>query len=32
MLIEDATEDTAFEDRARTAILSGRADLVGVPA
>jgi anthraniloyl-CoA monooxygenase len=32
MLIEDATDDGAFEDRARTAILSGRADLVGVPA
>jgi hypothetical protein len=32
MLIEDANEDSAVEDRARTAILSGRADLVGVPA
>ena len=32
MLIEDAAEDSALEDRARTAILSGRADLVGVPA
>jgi anthraniloyl-CoA monooxygenase len=32
MLIEDANEDSDLEDRARTAILSGRADLVGVPA
>src|SRR5690348_2040447 len=32
MLIEDGNEDSAIEDRARTAILSGRADLVGVPA
>jgi anthraniloyl-CoA monooxygenase len=30
MLIEDGPVDSAFEDRARTAILSGRADLVGV--
>ena len=29
MLIEDGPEDTAFEDRARTAILSGRTDLIG---
>jgi len=32
MLVEDGNEDSACEDRARTAILSGRADLVGVPA
>jgi len=29
MLVEDGSEDTAFEDRARTAILSGRTDLIG---
>ena len=29
MLVEDGSEDSAFEDRARTAILSGRTDLVG---
>jgi hypothetical protein len=32
MLIEDADGDPAFEDRALTAVLSGRADLMGVPA
>jgi anthraniloyl-CoA monooxygenase len=32
MLIEDGHQDPAFEDRALTAVLSGRADLVGVPA
>ena len=32
MLIEDGNEDGALEDWARTAILSGRTDLVGVPA
>jgi anthraniloyl-CoA monooxygenase len=32
MLIEDGREDPAFEDRALTAVLSGRADLAGVPA
>jgi salicyloyl-CoA 5-hydroxylase len=30
MLIEDGSQDSAFEDRARTAILSGRTDLVGI--
>jgi anthraniloyl-CoA monooxygenase len=30
LLIEDGAQDSAFEDRARTAILSGRTDLVGV--
>ena len=30
MLVEDGSEDSAFEDRARTAILSGRTDLVGI--
>jgi salicyloyl-CoA 5-hydroxylase len=29
MLVEDGSEDTVFEDRARTAILSGRTDLIG---
>ena len=29
MLVEDGSENSVFEDRARTAILSGRADLVG---
>jgi anthraniloyl-CoA monooxygenase len=29
LLIEDGSEDGVFEDRARTAILSGRTDLVG---
>ena len=29
MLVEDGSEDSAFEDRARTAILSGRTDLIG---
>ena len=29
MLVEDGSEDSGFEDRARTAILSGRTDLVG---
>jgi anthraniloyl-CoA monooxygenase len=29
MLIEDGSEDSVVEDRARTAILSGRTDLVG---
>jgi len=29
MLVEDGSEDSVVEDRARTAILSGRADLVG---
>ena len=29
MLVEDGSEDRLFEDRARTAILSGRTDLVG---
>ena len=29
MLVEDGSEDSFFEDRARTAILSGRTDLVG---
>ena len=29
LLVEDGPEDSAFEDRARTAVLSGRADLVG---
>jgi salicyloyl-CoA 5-hydroxylase len=29
MLVEDGTEDSIVEDRARTAILSGRTDLVG---
>jgi salicyloyl-CoA 5-hydroxylase len=32
LLVEDGPVDDAFEDRARTAILSGRADLVGVPS
>jgi anthraniloyl-CoA monooxygenase len=32
MLIEDADENPAFEDRALTAVLSGRADLMGMPA
>jgi salicyloyl-CoA 5-hydroxylase len=31
MLVEDGSEDSVFEDRARTAILSGRADLIGRP-
>ena len=30
MLVEEGTEASALEDRARTAVLSGRADLVGV--
>jgi anthraniloyl-CoA monooxygenase len=30
MLVEEGTEAGALEDRARTAVLSGRADLVGV--
>jgi anthraniloyl-CoA monooxygenase len=30
LLIEDGGKDPAFEDRALTAVLSGRADLVGV--
>jgi anthraniloyl-CoA monooxygenase len=30
MLVEDGSEDSAFEDQARTAVLSGRADLVGI--
>ena len=29
MLVEDGSEDGVFEDRARTAVLSGRADLIG---
>ncbi len=29
MLVEDGSEDSVFEDLARTAILSGRTDLVG---
>jgi anthraniloyl-CoA monooxygenase len=29
MLVEDGSEDLLFEDRARTAVLSGRADLIG---
>ena len=29
LLVEDGSEDSVFEDRARTAILSGRADLIG---
>ena len=29
MLVEDGSDDGVFEDRARTAILSGRADLIG---
>jgi salicyloyl-CoA 5-hydroxylase len=29
LLVEDGSADSAFEDRARTAILSGRTDLVG---
>ena len=29
LLVEDGSEDSAFEDRARTAVLSGRTDLVG---
>ena len=29
MLVEDGSEDRLYEDRARTAILSGRTDLVG---
>jgi len=29
MLVEDGSEDSVFEDRARTAVLSGRADLIG---
>jgi anthraniloyl-CoA monooxygenase len=29
LLVEDGSEDGVFEDRARTAILSGRTDLVG---
>jgi anthraniloyl-CoA monooxygenase len=29
LLVEDGSEDSVFEDRARTAILSGRTDLVG---
>jgi 2-polyprenyl-6-methoxyphenol hydroxylase-like FAD-dependent oxidoreductase len=32
LLVEDGPVDSAFEDRARTAVLSGRADLVGVSA
>jgi hypothetical protein len=30
MLIEDGDQDSAFEDQALTAVLSGRTDLVGV--
>ena len=29
LLVEDGSEDSVFEDRARTAVLSGRTDLVG---
>jgi anthraniloyl-CoA monooxygenase len=29
LLVEDGYEDSVFEDLARTAVLSGRADLVG---
>jgi len=29
LLVEDGPEDNVFEDRARTAVLSGRTDLVG---
>jgi anthraniloyl-CoA monooxygenase len=29
MLVEDGSRDSTFEDRARTAVLSGRTDLVG---
>jgi anthraniloyl-CoA monooxygenase len=29
MLVEDGSEDSVFEDRAHTAVLSGRADLIG---
>ena len=29
MLVEDGSQDSVFEDRARTAVLSGRTDLVG---
>jgi salicyloyl-CoA 5-hydroxylase len=29
LLVEDGSEDGVFEDRARTAILSGRTDLIG---
>ena len=29
LLVEDGSEDSGFEDRARTAVLSGRTDLVG---
>jgi anthraniloyl-CoA monooxygenase len=29
LLVEDGSEDGVFEDRARTAVLSGRTDLVG---
>jgi hypothetical protein len=29
LLVEDGPEDGVFEDRARTAVLSGRTDLVG---
>jgi 2-polyprenyl-6-methoxyphenol hydroxylase-like FAD-dependent oxidoreductase len=29
LLVEDGSEDSVFEDRARTAILSGRTDLIG---
>ena len=29
MLVEDESEDSVVEDRARTAILSGRTDLIG---
>jgi anthraniloyl-CoA monooxygenase len=29
LLVEDGSEDSVFEDRARTAVLSGRTDLIG---